>query len=219
MVAAYSVIGSLPDLFAGCFIAMKPVNLEQKMVKLNKIYTRTGDSGETSLVNGMRVSKHARRPSAFGDIDEANSVIGLARLHCADNAKADAMLARVQNDLFDLGADIATPETDNPALRITTSQVSRLESEIDIMNDDLEPLNSFILPGGSAASAWLHLARTVIRRAERHLTRLATEEVVNQAAMRYVNRLSDHLFVLARHLNNNGKTDILWRPGENSGQN
>ena len=194
------------------------MNLEQKMVKLNKIYTRTGDSGETSLVNGMRVSKHARRPSAFGDIDEANSVIGLARLHCADNAKADAMLARVQNDLFDLGADIATPETDNPALRITTSQVSRLESEIDIMNDDLEPLNSFILPGGSAASAWLHLARTVIRRAERHLTRLATEEVVNQAAMSYVNRLSDHLFVLARRLNNNGKTDILWRPGENSGQ-
>ena len=188
------------------------------MVKLNKIYTRTGDSGETSLVNGMRVSKHARRPSAFGDIDEANSVIGLARLHCTDNAKADAMLARVQNDLFDLGADIATPETDNPALRITTSQVSRLETEIDIMNDDLEPLNSFILPGGSAASAWLHLARTVIRRAERHLTRLATEEVVNQAAMRYVNRLSDHLFVLARRLNNNGKTDILWRPGENSGR-
>ena len=197
---------------------MKTMDLEQKMVKLNKIYTRTGDSGETSLVNGMRVSKHARRPSAFGDIDEANSVIGLARLHCADNAKADAMLARVQNDLFDLGADIATPETDNPALRITTSQVSRLESEIDIMNDDLEPLNSFILPGGCAASAWLHLARTVIRRAERHLTRLATEEVVNQAAMRYVNRLSDHLFVLARRLNNNGKTDILWRPGENSGQ-
>ena len=197
---------------------MKTMNLEQKMVKLNKIYTRTGDSGETSLVNGMRVSKHARRPSAFGDIDEANSVIGLARLHCTENAKADAMLARVQNDLFDLGADIATPETDNPALRITASQVSRLETEIDIMNDDLEPLNSFILPGGSAASAWLHLARTVIRRAERHLTKLATEEVVNQAAMRYVNRLSDHLFVLARRLNNDGKTDILWRPGENSGQ-
>ena len=188
------------------------------MVKLNKIYTRTGDSGETSLVNGMRVSKHARRPSAFGEIDEANSVIGLARLHCTNNAEADIMLARVQNDLFDLGADIATPETDRPALRITLSQVSRLESEIDIMNDGLEPLNSFILPGGSAASAWLHLARTVIRRAERHLTRLATEEVVNHAAMRYVNRLSDHLFVLARRLNNNGKTDILWRPGENSGQ-
>ena len=188
------------------------------MVKLNKIYTRTGDSGETSLVNGMRVSKHARRPSAFGEFDEANSVIGLARLHCTNNAEADIMLARVQNDLFDLGADIATPETDRPALRITLSQVSRLESEIDTMNDSLKPLNSFILPGGSAASAWLHLARTVIRRAERHLTRLATEEVVNQAAMRYVNRLSDHLFVLARRLNDNGKTDILWRPGENSGQ-
>ena len=189
------------------------------MVKLNKIYTRTGDLGETSLVNGMRVSKHARRPSAFGEIDEANSVIGLARLHCTNNAEADIMLARVQNDLFDLGADIATPETDRPALRITLSQVSRLESEIDIMNDSLKPLNSFILPGGSAASAWLHLARTVIRRAERQMTELAAEEVVNQAAMQYVNRLSDHLFVLARRMNNNGKTDILWRPGENSGQN
>ena len=189
------------------------------MVKLNKIYTRTGDTGETSLVNGMRVSKHARRPSAFGEIDEANSVIGLARLHCTNNAEADIMLARVQNDLFDLGADIATPETDRPALRITLSQVSRLESEIDTMNDSLKPLNSFILPGGSAASAWLHLARTVIRRAERQMTELAAEEVVNQAAMQYVNRLSDHLFVLARRMNNNGKTDILWRPGENSGQN
>ena len=188
------------------------------MVKLNKIYTRTGDSGKTSLVNGMRVSKHARRPSAFGEVDEANSVIGLARLHCTDNAEADDMLARVQNDLFDLGADIATPEIDKPALRITTSQVRRLEAEIDMMNDALEPLNSFIIPGGTAASAWLHLARTVIRRAERHLTKLATEEVVNQAAMRYVNRLSDHLFVLARRLNNDGRTDILWRPGENSGQ-
>ena len=189
------------------------------MVKLSKIYTRTGDSGETSLVNGMRVSKHARRPSAFGEIDEANSVIGLARLHCADNVGADDMLARVQNDLFDLGADIATPETDKPALRITASQVRRLESEIDMINDDLDVLHSFILPGGSAASAWLHLARTVIRRAERHMTELAAEEVVNQAAMHYVNRLSDHLFVLARRMNNNGKTDILWRPGENSGQN
>ena len=188
------------------------------MVKLNKIYTRTGDSGETSLVNGVRVSKHARRPSAFGEIDEANSAIGLARLQCSDNAEADEMLARIQNDLFDLGADIATPETDKPALRITSPQVTRLEAEIDIMNDTLDPLNSFILPGGSAASAWLHLARTVIRRAERHMTELAAEEVVNQATMQYVNRLSDHLFVMARRLNNNGKTDILWRPGENSGQ-
>jgi cob(I)alamin adenosyltransferase len=188
------------------------------MVKLNKIYTRTGDSGETSLVNGMRVSKYARRPSAFGEIDEANSVIGLARLQCSDDAEADEMLARIQNDLFDLGADIATPESDKPALRITAPQVTRLEAEIDMMNNTLDPLDSFILPGGSAASAWLHLARTVIRRAERHMTELAAEEVVNQAAMHYVNRLSDHLFVLARRLNNNGKTDVLWRPGENSGQ-
>ena len=188
------------------------------MVKLNKIYTRTGDSGETSLVNGMRVSKHALRPSAFGEIDEANSVIGLARLQCSNNAEANEMLARIQNDLFDLGADIATPEIDKPALRITAPQVTRLEAEIDMMNDTLDPLYSFILPGGSAASAWLHLARTVIRRAERHMTELAAEEVVNQAAMHYVNRLSDHLFVLARRLNNNGKTDVLWRPGENSGQ-
>lgn len=189
------------------------------MVKLNKIYTRTGDSGETSLVNGMRVSKHARRPSAFGEIDEANSVIGLARQHCGANSEADDMLARIQNDMFDLGADIATPETDQPALRITASQVTRLETEIDMMNAELAPLNSFILPGGSAASAWLHLARTVVRRAERHMTELAAEEVVNHAAMHYVNRLSDHLFVLARRLNDNGKTDVLWRPGENSGQN
>ena len=186
------------------------------MVKLNKIYTRTGDSGETSLVNGMRVSKHARRPSAFGDIDEANSVIGLARLQTAGITSADEMLARVQNDLFDLGADIATPETDKPALRITAEQVKRLEAEIDAMNAELEPLNSFILPGGSTASAWLHLARTVSRRAERHLTELATEEAVNTDAMRYINRLSDHLFVLARRLNKNGETDVLWRPGQNS---
>jgi cob(I)alamin adenosyltransferase len=188
------------------------------MVKLNKIYTRTGDAGKTSLVNGMRVSKHARRPTAFGEVDEANSVIGLARQHCAENAKADEMLARIQNDLFDLGADIATPETDQRALRITTPQVTRLETEIDMMNNDLAALDSFILPGGSAASAWLHLARTVIRRAERQMTELAAEEVVNQIAMHYVNRLSDHLFVLARHMNNNGRTDVLWRPGANSGQ-
>ena len=188
------------------------------MVKLNKIYTRTGDAGETSLVNGMRVSKHARRPSAFGEVDEANSVIGLARLHTADITDSDAMLARIQNDLFDLGADIATPETDKPALRITSEQVTRLETEIDTMNAKLDPLGSFILPGGSQASAWLHLARTVTRRAERHMTELAAEEVVNDDAMRYVNRLSDHLFVLARRLNENGKTDVLWRPGQNSGQ-
>ena len=194
------------------------------MVKLNKIYTRTGDGGDTSLVNGMRVSKHARRPSAFGEVDEANSVIGLARLHCdtsddATTKEADEMLSRIQNDLFDLGADIATPETDQPALRITETQVQRLEDEIDMMNADLQPLNSFILPGGTPASAWLHLARTVVRRAERHMTELSAEEVVNTPAMQYINRLSDHLFVLARRLNENGKTDVLWRPGQNSGQN
>ena len=190
------------------------------MVKLNKIYTRTGDSGETSLVNGTRVSKHARRPSAFGEVDEANSVIGLARVHCKTDARqeADAMLGRIQNDLFDLGADLATPDTVKSALRVTTVQVERLEAEIDAMNAEMEPLNSFILPGGSDASALLHLARTVARRAERQITRLATEEVVNNAAIKYINRLSDHLFVLARSLNDNGKTDVLWRPGENSGQ-
>lgn len=190
------------------------------MVKLNKIYTRTGDDGETSLVNGMRVSKHARRPSAFGEVDEANSVIGLARLHCKSESReaADAMLSRIQNDLFDLGADLATPDTGDPALRVTSVQVARLEAEIDMMNANLEPLNSFILPGGSDVSAWLHLARTVARRAERQMTELASEEVVNETAMQYINRLSDHLFVLARNLNENGKTDVLWRPGENSGQ-
>ena len=190
------------------------------MVKLNKIYTRTGDDGETSLVNGMRVSKHARRPSAFGEVDEANSVIGLARLHCKSESReaADAMLSRIQNDLFDLGADLATPDTGGPALRVTSVQVARLEAEIDMMNANLEPLNSFILPGGSDVSAWLHLARTVARRAERQMTELASEEVVNETAMQYINRLSDHLFVLARNLNENGKTDVLWRPGENSGQ-
>ncbi len=190
------------------------------MVKLNKIYTRTGDGGETSLVNGTRVSKHSRRPSAFGEVDEANSVIGLARLYCKTDSRqmADAMLGRIQNDLFDLGADLATPDTGQPALRMTTDHIERLEAEIDAMNADMESLNSFILPGGSEASAWLHLARTVVRRAERQITKLATEEMVSDAAIKYINRLSDHLFVLARKLNENGKTDVLWRPGENSGQ-
>ena len=186
------------------------------MVKLNKIYTRTGDGGDTSLVDGRRVAKHSRRPAAFGEVDEANSVIGLARLHTSDDA--DEMLGRIQNDLFDLGADLATPEGDSLALRITGDQVTRLETEIDDMNSSLEALKSFILPGGTEAAAWLHLARTVVRRAERRMTELATEEVVNDTAMKYVNRLSDHLFVLARILNDGGKTDILWRPGQNSGQ-
>ena len=187
------------------------------MVKLNKIYTRTGDGGDTSLVDGRRVAKHSRRPAAFGEVDEANSVIGLARLHC--DGEADEMLGRIQNDLFDLGADLATPEGDAPALRITDEQVTRLEAEIDALNANLKPLASFILPGGSPAAAWLHLARTVARRAERKMTELATEEVVNEPAMRYINRLSDHLFVLARVLNDGGETEILWRQGQNSGQN
>lgn len=184
------------------------------MVKLNKIYTRTGDAGETSLVNGARVSKHSRRPAAFGEVDEVNSVIGLARLH--STGEIDEMLARIQNDLFDLGADLATPETDKPALRITNAQVTRLEQEIDTMNAELNPLKSFILPGGSEIAAWLHMGRTVSRRAERRMTELAIEEPVNEAAMQYINRLSDHLFVLARRVNDNGATDVLWVPGDNS---
>lgn len=188
------------------------------MVKLNKIYTRTGDDGTTSLVGGGRVSKHARRPSAFGEVDELNSVLGLARLHCkngADMAGMDAQLARIQNDLFDLGADLATAEETAPALRITTDQVTRLEQEIDTVNANLQPLTSFILPGGTELAAWLHLGRTVARRAERQMTELAVEEPVNEAAMQYINRVSDLLFVLARHANGDGQSDVLWVPGDN----
>lgn len=188
------------------------------MVKLNKIYTRTGDDGTTSLVGGGRVSKHARRPSAFGEVDELNSVLGLARLHCkngADMVGMDAQLARIQNDLFDLGADLATAEETAPALRITTDQVTRLEQEIDAVNANLQPLTSFILPGGTELAAWLHLGRTVARRAERQMTELAVEEPVNEAAMQYINRVSDLLFVLARHANGDGQSDVLWVPGDN----
>ena len=188
------------------------------MVKLNKIYTRTGDDGTTSLVGGGRVSKHARRPSAFGEVDELNSVLGLARLCCkkgTDMGSMDAQLARIQNDLFDLGADLATAEETAPALRITTDQVTRLEQEIDAVNANLQPLTSFILPGGSELAAWLHLGRTVARRAERQMTELAVEEPVNEAAMQYINRVSDLLFVLARHANGDGESDVLWVPGDN----
>lgn len=191
------------------------------MVKLNKIYTRTGDKGETSLVNGYRVSKHSLRPAAFGSVDEVNSILGICRLHTArlDKPEPDAMLARIQNDMFDLGADLATPETDQPSgheLRITTAQVERLEAEIDAMNAELEPLNSFILPGGSEAAAYIHLARAQARRAEREMTLLATQEVVGEAAMQFINRLSDHLFVLARHINKDQGSDVLWKPGLNA---
>ena len=186
------------------------------MVTLTKIYTRGGDKGETSLGSGLRVKKHALRVAAYGTSDEANAVIGMARLHT--EGEADAMLARIQNDLFDFGADLCTPEDGerkNGALRIVDAQVDRLEHEIDAMNADLQPLKSFILPGGSAASSYLHLGRTVARRCERLVTELAEAEPVNPAAIKYINRLSDHLFVLARKLNDNGENDVLWVPGAN----
>ncbi|MHA7062443.1 cob(I)yrinic acid a,c-diamide adenosyltransferase [Azospirillum argentinense] len=188
------------------------------MVKLTRIYTRGGDRGQTSLGDGRRVAKHDPRVTAYGTVDEANAVIGLVRLHTADQPETDAMLARIQNDLFDLGADLCTPEAEDPAyppLRILESQVDRLEAEIDAMNADLAPLNSFILPGGSPAAAHLHLARTVVRRAERLMTELAEVEPVSPAAVKYANRLSDHLFVLSRKLNANGTADVLWVPGAN----
>ncbi len=186
------------------------------MVKLTKIYTRGGDGGETSLGDGSRVAKHDVRVAAYGTVDEANAVIGLARLH-TDGA-ADDMLARIQNDLFDLGADLCRPEggdSKRAPLRMAEAQVARLESEIDTMNAELKPLDSFVLPAGGAAGSWLHLARTVARRAEREMTALAAAEPVNDLALRYVNRLSDHLFVLARYLNDKGAADVLWIPGEN----
>jgi cob(I)alamin adenosyltransferase len=184
------------------------------MVKLTRIYTRGGDKGKTSLGDGARVPKQSPRVEAFGTVDEANAAIGLARLH-ADPA-ADAMLARIQNDLFDLGADLCTPEDGKRgagALRIVAAQVKRLETEIDAMNAELQPLNSFILPGGTPAAAYLHLARTVTRRAERLACALAADEKINAEAIKYLNRLSDHLFVLGRRLNDNGVRDVLWRPG------
>ena len=187
------------------------------MVKLTKIYTRGGDSGETSLVDGARRKKHDPRIEAYGTVDEANAAIGLVRREVAGDI--DSMLMRIQNDLFDLGADFATPgdnfEPSEMTLRVVDEQVSRLEQEIDAMNAGLDPLTSFILPGGTAAAAALHLARTIVRRAERRATEAAEESSLNPAAIRYLNRLSDHLFVLGRVLNDNGKADILWVPGKN----
>jgi cob(I)alamin adenosyltransferase len=187
------------------------------VVRLTRIYTRGGDRGETSLGSGARVAKHDRRVGAYGTVDEANAAIGLVRLHV--DGEADAMLARIQNDLFDLGADLCTPadETGGPtgALRIIQPQVDRLEREIDRLNAELAPLDSFVLPGGRAAAAYLHLARTVVRRAERAITELAVDQPVNPLAVKYVNRLSDHLFVLARFVNDGGRADVLWRPGAN----
>ena len=190
------------------------------MVKLTRIYTRGGDRGETSLSDGTRVKKHALRIEAIGTVDEANAVIGLARLETGSHAQAgpDTMLGRIQNDLFDLGADLSTPEGGGGAkgpLRILAGQVERLEHEIDAMNADLQPLDSFILPGGTGLAAALHLARTVVRRAERLVVALAERETVNPEAIKYLNRLSDHLFVLARAANDKGRSDVLWRPGAN----
>ncbi len=191
------------------------------MVKLNKIYTRTGDDGTTGLATGERVEKWNLRVESYGAIDETNAAIGVARLHAAADPELDAMLGRIQNDLFDLGADLATPERDKPlafeALRIVDAQVKRLEAEIDEINAAIPPLESFILPGGSALSAHLHVARTVCRRAERLIAGLgATEgEKVSAPALAYANRLSDFLFVAARRANGNGAGDVLWVPGKN----
>jgi cob(I)alamin adenosyltransferase len=186
------------------------------MVTLTRIYTRGGDAGETSLVGGRRVVKHDLRVEAYGTVDETNAVIGLARLQT--EGEADAMLGRIQNDLFDLGADLCTPEQENPQyppLRIVDAQVDRLEREIDTMNAELAPLKSFVLPGGTPAAAHLHLARTVSRRAERLMTELAEHEHVGMPALKYINRLSDHLFVLSRYVNDKGALDVLWVPGAN----
>ena len=189
------------------------------MVVLNKIYTRTGDAGETALGNGSRVAKHSARVTAYGTVDEVNATVGLARL--AAVGETDEALARIQNDLFDLGADLCRPDMDKdaeseyPPLRMAASQVDRLEAEIDAMNKHLEPLRSFILPGGSALAAHLHLCRTVSRRAERLTVELATIEQVNEAAVKYLNRLSDWFFVASRMANDGGKDDVLWIPGAN----
>jgi len=189
------------------------------MVVLNKIYTRTGDAGETALGNGARVAKHSMRVTAYGTVDETNATVGMARLHASGDM--DNQLAMIQNDLFDLGADMCRPDMEKdataeyPPLRMTDAQVVRLENEIDAMNDVLDPLRSFILPGGSALAAHLHLCRTVSRRAERLAVELAEHETVNAAAVKYLNRLSDWFFVAARIANENGSADVLWVPGAN----
>lgn len=189
------------------------------MVTLNKIYTRTGDKGDTALGNGERVAKFSDRVTAYGTVDEANATVGLARMHAAGDM--DTALARIQNDLFDLGADLCRPDmakdadAEYPPLRMTSAQVDRLEAEIDTMNADIPPLKSFVLPGGSALAAHLHLCRTVSRRAERLTVKLASSEDVNPATVTYLNRLSDWFFVASRAANNNGADDVLWVPGAN----
>ena len=187
------------------------------MVTLNRIYTRAGDGGTTRLASGEPVSKADLRVEAYGTVDEANAAIGAARLSTAADATLDPILARVQNDLFDLGADLATPpvadESERPRLRIIEAQVTRLEAEIDQLNERLAPLQSFVLPAGSPAAAALHVARTVCRRAERICVALAQREAVSPAALKYLNRLSDLLFVAARCANDDGRADVLWKPG------
>ena len=184
------------------------------MVKLTRIYTRGGDAGETSLGDGARVPKHDARVAAYGAVDEANAAIGVARTQAS--GEIDEMLRRIQNDLFDLGADLCRPGIGGDgALRMSPGQVERLEAEIDRINGGLAALDSFVLPGGTALAAQLHLARTISRRAEREMTALAAVEPLNPLAIHYINRLSDHLFVLSRQANNGGAADVLWTPGEN----
>lgn len=190
------------------------------MVVLNKIYTKTGDDGTTALGSGERRRKSDLRIEAYGTVDETNSVVGLIRLQTGQSApKVDQSLGRIQNDLFDLGADLATPETGEDLgyepLRITDAQVTAIEQAIDVLNAELKPLRSFVLPGGSPAAAYLHLARTVSRRAERLMVELAAREQINPAAVRYMNRLSDYFFVASRYLNEKGEQDVLWVPGQN----
>ncbi|WP_411892782.1 cob(I)yrinic acid a,c-diamide adenosyltransferase [Yoonia sp. SDW83-1] len=189
------------------------------MVVLNKIYTKTGDAGETALGNGSRVAKHSMRVTSYGTVDETNATVGLARLHAT--GEMDTQLAMIQNDLFDLGADLCRPdmekdgEAEYPPLRMSDAQVERLEAEIDAMTKKVEPLRSFVLPGGAAMAAHLHLCRTVSRRAERLTVELATMESVNPAAVKYLNRLSDWFFQASRIANDDGKNDVLWIPGAN----
>ena len=192
------------------------------MVVLSKIYTRTGDKGTTALGSGERVPKHALRIAAYGTVDETNASIGMVRVHLGDTEpKLDAMLVRIQNDLFDLGADLCVPDRgenlDYEPLRVTDAQVQRLEQEIDEMNADLKPLRSFVLPGGTPAAAALHMARTISRRAERLMVELAADanEPVGAAALKYINRLSDYLFVASRFVNHHATGDVLWVPGQN----
>ena len=185
------------------------------MVRIDVVVTRGGDAGETSLGDGARLRKDAARIAAVGGVDEANAAIGVLRLATREAPEADAMLARIQNDLFDVGADLSVPGEGGDRLRMTDISVVRLEAEVAAMNAALPKLTSFVLPGGSAGAAHAHVARTIVRRAERDLVRLASEEAVTPALLRYVNRLSDHLFVLARVLNGNGSDDVMWVPGAN----